>query len=108
MAFHRRNCFLRSYSQSVSKKHGYTQSIITSEVLTHKWRPICFPLVVDNFSVTYVGQEDANHLIKVMKENNNLGEDPEGSNYIGISLNWDISKGKAHLSRPGYVEEALQ
>ena len=55
-----------------------------------------------------MGQEDANHLIKAIKENNNLGEDPEGSNYIGISLNWDISKGKAHLSRPGYVEEALQ
>ena len=35
-------------------KHGYTQSKFTPGLWTHKWRPICFTLVVDDFGVCQV------------------------------------------------------
>lgn len=35
-------------------KHGYFQSARTPELWTHKWRPVQFTLVVDNFRIKYV------------------------------------------------------
>ena len=49
--------------------HGYQQSKFTPGLWTHKWRPICFSLVVDDFGVKYVGKEHADHLVSVIKEN---------------------------------------
>ena len=50
-------------------EHGYFQSKTTPGLWTHKWRPICFTLVVDDFGVKYVGREHAEHLLKVIKDN---------------------------------------
>ena len=43
-----------------------------------------------------------------VKETYKLKEDPEGSKYVGISLDWDYVKGEVHLSLPRYFGEALQ
>ena len=48
--------------------HGYQQSRFKPGLWTHKWRPICFSLVVDDFGVKYVGKEHADHLVSVIKE----------------------------------------
>ena len=37
------------------KKHGYKRSEVAPRRRTHKWRPICFFLVVDDFGINYVG-----------------------------------------------------
>jgi len=37
------------------ENHGYSQSKQTPGLWEHEWRPICFSLVVDDFSVKYVG-----------------------------------------------------
>ena len=89
------------------KKHGYTQSAVTAGLWTHEWRPICFPLVVDNFGVKYIGQEHADHLIAALKDTYYIEVDTEGDKYVGISLDWDYVKGEVHLSMPGCVSEAL-
>ena len=89
------------------KKHGYTQSAVTAGLWTHKWRPFGISLVVDNFGVKYVGQEDADHLIAALEDDYDIEVDTEGDKYVGISLDWDYAKGKVHLSMPGYVSEAL-
>ena len=49
-------------------KHGYTQSQTTPGFWKHHTRPVQFSLVVDDFGVKYVGQENAEHLINVLKE----------------------------------------
>ncbi len=46
---------------------GYTESIITPGLWTHKSRPISFTLVVDDFGVKYVTQDDVDHLITSIK-----------------------------------------
>ncbi|KAL7476216.1 hypothetical protein ACHAW6_002092, partial [Cyclotella cf. meneghiniana] len=38
-------------------KAGYTYSKITPCYWKHKWRPISFTLVMDNFGVKYIGAE---------------------------------------------------
>ena len=34
----------------------------------HEWRPIQFSLVVDDFGVKYVGEENAKHLVNALVE----------------------------------------
>ena len=58
--------------------HGYQQSKYTPGLWTHKWRPICFSLVVNDFGVKYVGQEHADHLVSVIKEHYDVTTDWEG------------------------------
>jgi len=49
------------------EKHGYSQSKIIPGLWTHAKRPICFTLVVDDFTVKYTREQDANHLISAIK-----------------------------------------
>ncbi len=48
-------------------EYGYHQSKIINGFWKHKTRPICFALVVDDFAVKYVNEEDAEHLINAIK-----------------------------------------
>ena len=49
------------------QKHGYKHSKLTPGFWKHKWRPVCFTLVVDDSGVKYVGKEHAQHLVSVLK-----------------------------------------
>ena len=85
---------------------GYFQSEIIPGFWKHKWRPISFTLVVDDFGVKYVGEEHAKHLVSVIKEHYDCTEDWKGDKYIGLTLDWDYDKREVHLSLPGYVAKA--
>eukprot|EP00804_Cyclotella_cryptica_P021147 CCRYP_001465-RA/>CCRYP_001465-RA protein AED:0.35 eAED:0.35 QI:0/0/0/1/0.5/0.33/3/0/629 len=74
----------------------------------HKWRPIWFTLVVNNFGVKYVGKEHALHLKSVLESYYPLSTDWTGNRYIGIRLDWDYNNHKVHLSMPGYKDKALK
>ena len=49
-------------------KHEYNQIRIVPGLWPHKWRPIQFTLVVDDFGVKYVGKDHAEHLISTLQE----------------------------------------
>ena len=87
--------------------HGYEQSKFTPGLWTHKWRPICFSLVVDDFGVKYVGREHAEHLKSVIEEHYKVTTDWEGKRYLGLTLDWDYVLRQVHLSMPDYVPDAL-
>eukprot|EP00804_Cyclotella_cryptica_P030324 CCRYP_011861-RA/>CCRYP_011861-RA protein AED:0.29 eAED:0.29 QI:0/-1/0/1/-1/1/1/0/670 len=89
-------------------KHGYQQSKLVPGLWKHKWRPIWFTLVVDDFGVKYVGKEHALHLKSVLESYYPLSTDWTGNRYIGIRLDWDYSTRKVHLSMPGYKAKALK
>ena len=74
----------------------------------HKWRPIKFPLVVDDFGVKYIGKEHAEHLMSIIHQHCQLTEDWEGKLYIGLKLDWDCDQRWVHISMPGYVGKAHQ
>ena len=60
--------------ETLLNAHGYHLSKITPCLWTYEWRPIYFTLVVENFGVKYVGKEHADHLIKCIKENDDIKE----------------------------------
>ena len=88
-------------------KAGYHQSEMTPGYWKHQWRPISFALVVDDFGVKYVGEEHAKHLISVLQEHYEIDVDWDGTRFIGLTLDWDYSGHKVHLSMPGYIAKAL-
>ena len=89
-------------------KHGYFQSTRTPGLWTHKWRPVQFTLVVDDFGIKYVGEENLQHLIAILRESYEISIDREGKRYVGIHFDWDYNKREVHLSMPGYVKKALK
>ncbi|KAL7483106.1 hypothetical protein ACHAW6_008758 [Cyclotella cf. meneghiniana] len=49
-------------------KHGYFQSTRTPGLWTHKWQPVQFALVVDDFGIKYVGDDNLHHLTAILQE----------------------------------------
>ena len=85
----------------------YRQSGICPGFWKHDWRPICFSLCVDNFGVKYVERKHAEHLMNTLKEDYTISQDWEGTQYIGLTIDWDYEKQEVHISMPGYIEDAL-
>ena len=88
--------------------HGYKQSKIILGFWKHKWGPIQFSLVVDDFGVKYKGKEHTQHLMNALKKDYEISEDWEGKKYIGLMIDWDYENGKVDVSMPGYVSKTLQ
>ena len=88
-------------------KHGYHQSKTTPGLWTHDTRPIWFSLVVDDFGVKYVGEEHAQHLLNVVQKYYKCSCDWVGERYCGLTLKWDYTGRKVHLTMPNYVSKAL-
>ena len=49
-------------------KHGYHQSKVTPGFWKHKWCPVAFLLVVNDFGAKHIGKEHANYLIAALKK----------------------------------------
>jgi hypothetical protein len=64
-------------------------------------RTILFTLVVDDFGVKYVGEENVNHLIWCIKQKYELTKDWMGNLYCGIKLNWDYDARTLNIFMPG-------
>ncbi len=76
--------------------------------LKHKTKPIQFVLVVDNFGIKYLKQEDLDHLIRLLEKHYNVTVDLEGKEFVKIQLDWDYKNRKVHLSMAPYLQKALQ
>jgi hypothetical protein len=89
------------------QKDGYRQSKTTPGLWKHDTRPISFSLVVDDFGVKYVGEENAQHLLDTVQKYYNCSCDWKGKRYCGLTIKWDYEKRKVHLSMLGYAKKAL-
>ncbi len=70
-------------------KDGYCQSQITPGLWKHESRPTIFTLVVENFAIKYLTDEDAHHLINTFKKNYKCAVDWENKRYCGVTFKWD-------------------
>jgi hypothetical protein len=68
---------------------------------------MCFTLVIDDFVVTYLNEEDTEHLINVIKKYYPITVDKEATKYIGLTIEWDYTNRKAHIHMPGYLQKAI-
>ena len=73
----------------------------------HHTRPISFTLCVDDFGVKYTRKEDIEYLVATLQQDYKLTIDWTGSNYLGLSLQWDYTNRTVDISMPGYIEQAL-
>jgi hypothetical protein len=77
---------------------GYYPARHTPGLWLHKTRPIAFSLIVDDFAVTYVGKQHADHLRNELLRTYELTTDWEGKVYSGMMLQWDYKKGHVLFS----------
>ena len=89
-------------------QHGYYECKHTPGLWKHKWRPITFVLVVNDFGVKYRGRKHALHLAAALKQHYEVTMDWTGSLYIGISLQWNYKNCTVSLSMPNYIQKTLQ
>ncbi len=87
-------------------KAGYRQRKVTPGYWHHDWHPIRFTLVVDDFGVKYVNKDDVEHLISMLQQDYKVDTDWDGTQYLGLTLDWDYKFCKVHLSMPGYIKKA--
>ncbi len=87
---------------------GYFKHISTPGLWYHETWPIFFTLVVDDFGVKYVNQEDINYLIALIKKTYALTKDWTSNLYCGICLDWDYTNRTVNISMPGHIKKKLQ
>ena len=63
---------------------------------------------MDDFGVKYVGTENVENLINILKQYYTISEDWGGTKYVRLTLNWDYEGRKVHFSMPGYMEKVLK
>eukprot|EP00957_Ditylum_brightwellii_P208064 15355690-Ditylum_brightwellii.AAC.1 len=86
---------------------GYKPCRHTLGLWKHKWRPVWFSLVVDNFGVKYVRKQHAMHLVETLKEWDKVSEDWDGTRCCGITIKWDYINKTVDLSISGYIVNML-
>jgi hypothetical protein len=106
-AYHRQESLPRNSSRKDWQNMDTTKAKIINGFWKHKTRPICFALVVDDFAVKYVNEEDAEHLINAIKKYYPMTVDKEATKYIRLTIEWDYTNRKAHIHMPGYLQKAL-
>ena len=71
------------------EKAGYYEAATTPGIWCHKWRPIQFVLIVDDFGIKYVGKQHTLHLLKIVEKNYEITDDWEGKKFTGINIAWN-------------------
>ena len=67
-------------------EHGYKQATHTPGFFNHETRLVTFSLIVDNFSVKYVGEDHAQHFITTLQLLHHITIDWTGTKYCGLTL----------------------
>ena len=89
--------------------YGYYQCRHTPGSWRHTYRPTILCLVVDDFIIQYFGQEKANNLINILKNDyDEASLDWDATLYCDITIKWDYRKRTCDMSIPGYIPDLLK
>jgi hypothetical protein len=83
----------------------YHECFNTPGLWYHDTCLILFTIVVDNFGVKYINDNDVNHLIASLKMMYKLTEDWTGDLYCSIAHNWDYANRTVDIYMPGYINK---
>jgi hypothetical protein len=86
---------------------GYYPARHTAGLWLHKTRPISFTLVMDDFTVKYVGKQHAEHLWNALLQTYELTTDWTATVYSGMTLKWDYKHRTCDISMLDYVSNVL-
>ncbi|KAL7489966.1 hypothetical protein ACHAW6_015724 [Cyclotella cf. meneghiniana] len=85
------------------REQGYLNSLVVPGLWKHKTSNFQFILVVDDFGIKYLKEEDIDLLIQILKGYYDVSMDLNGKEFIKIELNWDYNMGEVHLSMDHYL-----
>ena len=88
--------------------HGYKPDRYAPGFWTHNTRPTVFTLCVDDFGIKYCSRDDADHLIKAIQSAYQCKIDWNGTNYLGMTLDWHYDKKYVDVSMPNYITKVLE
>ena len=89
-------------------QHGYTPCPQSINIWRHKSLPTKFCLCVDDFGIKYFSKSDAHHLRNALSQHYTITTDWTGSNFCGLTIEWNYAKKYVDISLPGYVNKVLQ
>jgi hypothetical protein len=86
---------------------GYAPAPVTPGLWRHNTRRTTFTLAVDDFGIKCFRKVDAEHLFSALKDKCSLTQDWSGSNYLGMTLDWNHTAVRPHVdvSVPKFVDE---
>ena len=73
--------------------YGYYACKYSLGLWKHKTRRTTFCLCVDDFGVKYFNDSDKQHLLIALSNHYKITVDHEGSNYCGLTIEWNYAKG---------------
>lgn len=88
-------------------RHGYYQCATTPGLWRHKWRPVVFTLIVDDFGIEYVDRRHAEHLLTALQTDYQVTTDWTGSKFAGIDIDWDYDQRTCRIAMKGYIDALL-
>ena len=90
------------------KPFGYAPVKYTHGLWKHSKSNLMFTLVVDDFGIRYTNKDDVDTLLSALQAcKYKFSIDWNGTQYVGLTLEWDYDARTVTLSMPGYVERAL-
>jgi hypothetical protein len=89
------------------EEEGYYEAHSTPGLWRHKWCPVQFCLIVDNFGVEYVGIEHSNHLLMRLKKYHQIQTNMAGNKIAGINIQWDFPGRWVRIDMQTYINNLL-
>ena len=87
---------------------GFYECEHTPGLWRHRTRPIVFTLWVDDFGVQYINKQDVDYLLHALKWcKYKFKTDWKGTQYCGMTIEWDYNARTCTISVPGYIEKVL-
>eukprot|EP00804_Cyclotella_cryptica_P013680 CCRYP_016124-RA/>CCRYP_016124-RA protein AED:0.29 eAED:0.26 QI:0/0/0/1/0/0/4/0/346 len=84
--------------------HGYYQCATTPGLWRHKWRPVLFVLIADDFGIQY---STADMLSTSCRPYNNITQSPLTGQAPSIDIKWDYNKRTCRLTMDTYISALL-
>ena len=88
-------------------EYGYNKVAHTPGLFKHDTRPVWFTLVVYDFGIKYIGQDNSQHLIDALKDFYEVEIYWKGKLYCGITLDWHYDAKYVKILMPNYVHKQL-
>ena len=86
---------------------GYYKAASTTGLWCHKWQPIHFCLLVDDFGVEYVGINRFNRLLDLLNKFHGVQCNMARDKFVGINIKWNYVCCRCHISMQGYIKNLL-
>jgi hypothetical protein len=86
---------------------GFYEAASTPRLWRHKWRPIQFCLIADDFGIKYVGLEHFNYLLGILKKFHGVQYNMAGDKISCMDIEWNYAARHCRISMPGYYISML-